>query len=71
MSPGDHMETAIQAAELALLRMSLTAALARALADDPEVLSINVSARQGQAGEVDCDVELCGQAGFPVGGFSL
>lgn len=67
----DGMETAIHAAQLALLRMSMAAALRAAMADDSEILSITVSARPGQGGEVECDVELCGQAGFPVGGFSL
>jgi hypothetical protein len=67
----DGMETAIHAAQLALLRMSMAAALRSAMADDDQILSITVLARPGQGGDVDIDVELCGQAGFPVGGYSL
>jgi hypothetical protein len=68
---GYDMESAQVAAEHALLRMAITNALIRASCDDEEVLSINVTARQLASGEVQIDVELCGVAGFGVGGYSL
>ncbi|MEL4178341.1 hypothetical protein [Roseateles sp. PN1] len=59
------------AAELAVLRMALIATLQRHAAEDQEIQGISVAARFVAHGAIECDVELLGAAGFPVGGFSL
>jgi len=63
--------TAQHAAELAVLRMAALAVLARASADDSEVVSLSLSVASDAFGAPSVDVELQGLGGMPVGGFSL
>lgn len=63
--------TAQHAAELAVLRMAACAVLARASADDSEIVSLFLSVSADAFGPPSVDVELQGLGGLPVGGFSL
>lgn len=63
--------TAQHAAELAVLRMSALAVLARASADEPEVQGLRLSVEADAFGAPAVSLEMLGPAGLPVGGFSL
>lgn len=71
MATGDFV-TVQHAAELAVLRMCLVSVLTRAMVDDREVCGLSVSiSPDAFAPVMSIDVELQGQGGVPVGGFSL
>jgi hypothetical protein len=63
--------TAQHVAERAVLRMAAMAVFARAAAEDPEVLGLGLTVGADGFGAPSVDVELLGQGGMPVGGFSL
>ncbi len=63
--------TAQHAAELAVLRMSALAVLARASADEPEVQGLRLNVEADAFGAPAVSIELLGAADLPLGGFSL
>lgn len=63
--------TAQHAAELAVLRMSALAVLARASSEDPEIQGLRLTVEADAFGAPAVSVEVMGAGDFPVGGFSL
>lgn len=61
----------VQAAELAGLGVYSRAVLARAVTDDPAVVSVRVSVALEAHGYTSCDIEFIDKGGNAVGGMGL
>ncbi len=67
----DAHPPSVEAAEWSILGMAARAVLARAVADEPEVFSLAVSAALSPSGGVAIEVEFRNRQGAPIAGLEL
>ena len=67
----DHFIDAIHAAELAVFAMSARAILDRAIAEQPDVVSLRVAITHSGSRQPEIEWELINSSGLAVGGGGL